>query len=177
MKTMFKRLLSLTLCILMLAAMLPTNFSLAEDRGSFSISNGGPLRVGGTRQLALNGVGVTDTIVWTSADTGIATVDQSGLVSGVALGETQIQAVRTYKDANEEMQVETRTTTVSVVTYYNVSFVIPSEYSYGEGVSAPTPPMQEVIANQKASMPEALALPEGYHYFVGWNLNVFRVVT
>lgn len=117
MKTMFKRLLSLTLCILMLAAMLPTNFSLAEDRGSFSISNGGPLRVGGTRQLALNGVGVTDTIVWTSADTGIATVDQSGLVSGVALGETQIQAVRTYKDANEEMQVETRTTTVSVVTY------------------------------------------------------------
>ena len=171
MKTMLKRLLSLTLCILMLAAMLPTNFSLAEGEGSFSISGGGSLRVGGTLHLSATGVGASDTIVWSSDDTGIATVDQSGVVSGVALGETQIQAVRTYRDANDEVQVETRKTTVSVVTYYTVTFVIPDTYSYGEGVAAPTPPAQQVIKDHTATMPETPAIPEGYRYFVAWNLG------
>ncbi len=86
-------------------------------------------------------------IVWTSMNTNIATVNQQGMVTGVAAGQTSIRvsynsisatALITVTAANVPERLEISSTTTTVVAGASTTFTL--TYFNNQGVAAPVPP-------------------------------------
>ena len=88
------------------------NFVICEGTRTAAITGNTTVAAGGTLQLGLGGSGAFCNTVWTSGNTGVATVDQNGLVTGLSAGSALITLNRDGKIATETITV---TSNLSIV--------------------------------------------------------------
>lgn len=90
--------------------------AMALSLCSFTAFAGGPIEVAvdGTQKLTISASNVTGTVTWSSGDASIASVDASGVVTGISAGTTTITANYTTTGENESPVPGTEQWTVTV---------------------------------------------------------------
>ncbi|MBQ4060416.1 MAG: Ig-like domain-containing protein, partial [Bacilli bacterium] len=135
-----------------------THEMVIEEYPRIEITGSTEVIVGSTTQLTAILINAEGTITWSSKNEKVATVDQNGLVSAIALGKVVIKAET--EDLSESFIIDVVNQTFSVI-FYGYNGVILSE--------------QEVENGKNAFAPDAPAIEN--HEFKGWDKDYNNVTS